>query len=167
MAARPSDLFKFTFQVSGEKQVAVMLGALKGAVSNLEPVWSDIRADFLQGEQEQFDSQGGSGSGGWAALSPPYAAWKTMKAPGAPILVLSGALRASLTQDSDSMAVYRPQRLGLEIGSRVPYARYHQTGTSRMPSRPPIELTARQKRLWPRLVMEFITKSGQASRARL
>jgi hypothetical protein len=120
MATRASDLFRFTFQVDRAKQVDVLLGTLKTAVGDLTPVWRDIHQDFIQGEQEQFDSEGNSGSGGWAALSPPYAAWKSMVAPGAPILVLSGALRGSLTDGRHSDAIYQPQRLGVTMGTRVP-----------------------------------------------
>jgi len=154
--------FNITFEVAGVQQLNRTLGVMASNVQDLTGVWDDLRDDFLQGEAEQFDSEGGAASGGWEALSPAYAAWKEMAAPGRPILMLTGRLRASLTNANDPFFVYRPSRLSMEIGTRDPKASFHQQGTGRMPARPPVELTERQKKLWPKMIHEYLFKSAQA-----
>lgn len=80
-------------------------------------------------QTDWFDSQG---RGSWAPLSPGYAAWKSIYAPGQPLLVLDGALRDETdfeTRESDRE---------LEIDISAPfYWFYHQYGTVKMPARPP------------------------------
>ncbi|MBT4498064.1 MAG: hypothetical protein HOC74_10105 [Gemmatimonadetes bacterium] len=155
------DLFNFTFEVHGQKQLDRALGLYSANIKDLRGVWPDIRDDFLEGGQAQFASQGKSGSGGWKALSPAYAAWKNAHFPGKPILQRQGDLIGSLTNKSNKRFIYRPSKLGLAIGTRVPYARYHQTGTPDMPARPPIQLTKAQQTRWMKLIQEHIFNTGQ------
>ena len=156
-----NDLVNVSFEVGGVVQLDRALGVLKTNVSDLSPVWDDIKDDFIKNEREQFNTEGGHGSGGWAPLSASYAKWKRRHYPRKKILVLKGNLRGSLTSESAPGFHYKHGKLGMEIGSRVKYALFHQTGTKTMPSRPPIELVDAQKRRWPRLIHEYIWKSGQ------
>lgn len=93
---------------------------------------------------KQFDAEGaGPQAGSWAALSTKYAAWKEKVAPGAPKLVLSGTLRAALTDGSSSNALREVSGDALSFGTKaVPYASTHQTGSGRMPARPPFDFGA-------------------------
>lgn len=95
----------------------------------------------LEGETaKQFDAEGQGPAGAWASLSVPYATWKEANFPGRPILELSGALRAALTDGGASGARRDVSGDSLTFGtSGVPYASFHQTGTGRMPSRPPLD----------------------------
>lgn len=89
---------------------------------------------------EQFEARGKGPSGSWAALSTKYAAWKERVAPGRPLLVLTGALGAALTDSADAGARRDISGDSLSYGTKgVPYATFHQTGTSDMPSRPPFD----------------------------
>lgn len=103
----------------------------------------EIAAAFLRrNAQDQFDSEGGHGSGGWAALADSTVAEKDRLGLQPEILRATDALMSSLTRRSDSQ--HFEERLSpdsLAFGTRVPYAIYHDTGTSRMPQRKPIELT--------------------------
>jgi phage gpG-like protein len=45
----------------------------------------------------------------------------------------------------------------LTLGTAISYARYHQTGTSRMPMRKIIELTKDQKYRWTYVMRMYLT----------
>jgi phage gpG-like protein len=56
----------------------------------------------------------------------------------------SGKLYRALSGTSpDSVFEKQPQEMA--IGTSLPYGKYHQTGTSRMPRRAPIDFTDEQK----------------------
>jgi phage gpG-like protein len=92
---------------------------------------------------KQFDAEGaGPNRGSWAALSPAYEEWKGRNYPGQPILVRTGALRDALTMSEGSHALRDFGRQTFNYGtSGLPYASFHQSGTARMPDRPPFDLT--------------------------
>lgn len=135
----------FSFTVEGEVQVSRMLSRTTEKISNLRPFLDNV-AVFLEATmEEQFDTEG-SRSGGWVALSPRYAEDKLARWGSQPILVASGGMRRSLIGASG--ASIRRQLGGdtLEFGTSVPYAKYHQTGTSRMPMRKILDLTSDDRR---------------------
>lgn len=92
---------------------------------------------------ERFATEGAYGGEKWAPLAPSTLARKD---PGKGILVDSGRLRASLTQETapDSIRALLPQ--SLHWGSSVPYGVFHQKGTSRMPQRRVVKLPQPVKR---------------------
>ncbi len=100
-------------------------------------------------------------------MTPAYAARKRREGYGSRILTRTGHLRISLTNSRHPDFVYRPQKLSVEIGTRVPYAQYHQRGTRKMPKREPIRLTQGQVRFWIRLINAFIHREGQKQRVNL
>ena len=97
-----------------------------------------IRDDFLDEVGESFASRGRSTGTAWAPLSPAYAAWKNSAYPGRPLLVLTGRMKESFSASSRDLIYNRKQKnyKMLTLGTRVPYAGYHQSGTSKMPRRP-------------------------------
>lgn len=117
--------------------------------------WDEVQRRFYQIEKEQFGSEGAAGkSGKWAALTSPYREIKQKRYGEQPILQATGRGYKSLTSaNSDSVVEKRPQELVL--GSRLPYMKFHQTGTRRMKKREPISLTPEQER---RMVVEPIQK---------
>jgi phage gpG-like protein len=62
--------------------------------------------------------------------------------------VRTGALRDSLTQPVAPGHVEEMDRQTLSMGSRLPYALFHQTGTRRMPARPIIVLSDDRAAKW-------------------
>lgn len=106
----------------------------KHVLPKLVPLLEDASA-------KQFAAEGaGPQAGSWAALSTRYAEWKSKVAPGAPKLVLSGNLREALSSSSAPGALRDVSGESLTFGtSGVPYASFHQTGTRRMPARPPFD----------------------------
>lgn len=126
--------------------------------------------------KSQFSTQGAAGLGGaWQQLSEPYGSWKESKVPGLPILVgihptggkgqrpqtyaTSGAMRRSLL---DPLATHvSPHRLLYTPDS--PYAGYHQTGTSKMPARPPVALGPGALHMFDRVFVAWLDKIRKES----
>lgn len=109
------------------------LQRLAERLSHLEWFWAEVVEAFTSREQRWFAS---SGDGGWPPLSPTYAAWKATVAPGQPLLVLSGDMRDQLTSPEKTVLFTSPRMIIL--GSSLPYAGYHHTGTATMPKRDPL-----------------------------
>lgn len=121
--------------VTIQSDISAALAKLKqftGITADLTSFWTDVFAPrFLADIQENFDTQGGL-VGGWAPLSPGYAAWKAQRY-GAHlgILELSLRLRGSLQwlgSDIGPEGIFRATPTSLEIGTSVPYGTFHQEG---------------------------------------
>ena len=153
-------MLRFTVEVMGEEQVLRAFSRFGDAVKDLTPFWPTIADDFRELEEKQFDTQGGSGSGGWTALSPAYATWKARHYPGKGILVRTGALRSSLTTGGAGH-IEKKSADRLEIGTSVPYAIYHQKGTRKMPKRPPVELSEADKMRWSKALHKFLISEAK------
>lgn len=95
--------------------------------------------------EQQFDSQGHHGSGGWAALASSTVQEKARRGLAPEILQATGRLKDSLTRRFDPEHIERLSPDSLTFGSLVPYGIFHQTGTSRMPQRQPVALTEGDK----------------------
>ena len=98
----------------------------------------------------------------WAPLTdnPPgygYASYKRRVRPGRSLLVFDGDLKKSLTGNNKSKGwLYNARSRRLVMGSRVPYAEYHQDGTSRMVARPLFILTKGVAERWADIVRDEI-----------
>ena len=116
-------------------------------------------------EQAQFDAEGeGPVSGAWAALSPSYAAWKEGVRPGMPILQFDGALRAALTTAAAANAHREWTAANFVFGTAgLPYASFHQTGTSRMKPRPPFDFGSAFEEEMERVTMEGLREAVKSS----
>ena len=103
-------------------------------LSDLTPFWQNtavpvtkrLFASIFQGEgQTPLTSR-------WAPLSPQYKAWKERNYPGKTILRRTDRLFHSVVNNPNLNIT--PERL--TFGTNVPYASFHETGTSKMPARP-------------------------------
>lgn len=141
-------MFRFRLDVAGEVQMDRAIARFADGVTDYRPIWGVIADDFYAQELAQFESEGEEGGEGWQELSPAYAAWKEAQFPGKPILERTGDLKASLTREGDPNAVRIEERKTLTLGSRIPYAIYHQSIEPRrvLPRRPEIMLTEEFKR---------------------
>lgn len=145
---------RFTFAVEGEVQIDRTLARFAENITDATEVWENLAARFARMERRQFDSEGAYGSGGWAALSPAYAAWKARAYPGKPILERTGDLKDSLTQRPFGVEVIEARAMA--VGSGIDYGRFHQAGTSTMPRRRPVEFPESERRTWVKLIQKFI-----------
>ena len=101
------------------------LQLLQVQLSDLSPSMALIAEDIREMEAEQFASAGAAGGTPWAALAPSTV--KRKHGAGG-ILVSSGVLRDSLTDPESPDHVDAIDQLSLEFGTRLPYARFQQTG---------------------------------------
>lgn len=102
-------------------------------------VFPKLTPVFEAEERRQFDAQGGGPRGGWAALSPAYAAWKEQHYPGQSILRRTDALYEALTSSSSVFAERVMSGEEFNFGTRgVPYASFHQVGPN---PRPPFDFS--------------------------
>ena len=124
--------------VDGGERIDFMLSRFGAGVTNFLPFWQMwFMPRFISDVQAGFESEG-EPVGGWAALSPAYAAWKMRKFPGRKILELTGRLKRSLTLEGGGLGpdgIYEEGPTSLTVGTSVPYARFHQMGTPKMPQR--------------------------------
>ena len=133
------------------------LHGLTGAMNDLRPVWQVIHADFFQIEEVQFGNQGERGGEKWPELSEPYATRKEKKYPGNPILVASGRLVGSLVATAGEHRFFSEPRQ-MTVGTAVPYAVLHETGTKHMPARPPIKISDEDQTRWLGALSEYIER---------
>ncbi len=134
-----------TFQVVNAKRVSLAFSGLAKLVRNWTPIWKLVInkavKPWLSGGGSsgglafagQFPTEGDAGAHGhWAPLQPKYEAQKRKRWGDKPILQASGAMYDDLTGSSNQGVI---QALSMSYGSSLPYAKFHQTGTSKMPAR--------------------------------
>lgn len=127
-------MLKITVDGTG---MTTLLDNLRTAVDDFTPVWPQVRQIFMAFMRKQFESEGAYAGVGWVPLSPAYAARKARLAPGKTILRFHDTLYGSLTSAGNAQQVYRTGPAFMEFGTRVFYARIHQTGSLTVPNRPP------------------------------
>lgn len=118
-----------------------------------EAFWKQEAQTFaLEGQVEKFER--------WKPLSPRYKEWKEKHYPGQPILVRSGAMRDSLTNPHADGAIYEVYPQQMTLGTEIPYAIYHQTGSVRIPNhppkRPPVLLTMGLRKNWTHIMTTWL-----------
>lgn len=137
---------RFTFEVAGKKEMDRAFNRVTEHISDLRPLWPEVTRTVFNIEEEQFKSQGAKGrSGKWEKLSRNYAKQKERDYPGKPILQRTGRLEAALTSKTgDTVLIEEKQEYG--FGTSLFYAAFHQAGTNKMPSRPPINFSEDNRR---------------------
>lgn len=151
---------RMVFTFIGDPQIDRTLTRISAGARNAAPAFDAMGQSLLRAEQRQFGSEGGYGSGGWAPLSPAYAAAKRRRYGSRPILVRTGDLKASLTSRPFGIDVVEAQTA--VFGTALSYAGFLQGGTPRMPARQPIQLPETIRQRWVKILQAFLL-TGQAS----
>jgi len=125
-----------------------------------------IKSLFHKFERQLFQTEGGSGEHGkWPALSKAYKAYKSKHYPGKPIMVLEGALQASLAREGTG-AIRILSKAGnkyyIKLGTDVTadgfdYPDYHQSKARK--KRRPIDLTADQANKFAEVLKNGVEQS--------
>jgi phage gpG-like protein len=147
---------RITIDSLGQEVVArEILRPLGRRASDLRPAM-DAALDIIRdAEGRQFDTQGADGSGGWAPLADSTVQRKARAGLDPRILHATGDLVASVTTDSgDNIGISRKD--GLDFGTTLPYAGFHQTGTGRMPARPVVQLPERDRRQIMKVAQRYL-----------
>lgn len=136
------------------RRVRVRLKAMRERAGDLTPAFEKWGDDVAEEVRLNFASDGARFGHAWAALSPEYAAWKATHFPGKTILRRTDKLFDSVTKRP--FAIERIGTHQAEFGTDVDYAKYHKTGTDKMPSRPFLELTAALQRKVNNRILDHI-----------
>ena len=124
--------FKLKLSVDNKKAIAGLVKGLKSVKD-----FSDFHKKYTKDRVKQRAREVFAGDNNWPALDP-----STIEAKGhSTILIDSKDLFNSYTSDS-AFSVGSDEIL---YGSDVPYADYHETGTSRMPKRSVLEAVSDEK----------------------
>lgn len=113
---------------------------------NLRPAFDRMVEDFERGERELFDSHGGSAGLDWSPIkADTLRRHPEHQAP----MVLSGALRDSLTRRGVRYSVRTSLADALIVGTKDPAGNLHQhKDGSRNPKRPVLAVTPVQYERW-------------------
>jgi hypothetical protein len=120
----------FRMEVAGFEPVRVSLQRFGQRIRDFRPFWIEYFAPaYSRLLQRNFETEGEM-VGGWAPLSPAYAAWKAAHYPGKTILRRTDALFRSLNFERGQPGpggIFIAEARSLVVGTSVPYAQYHQT----------------------------------------
>jgi len=147
--------FLLSIDVAGDKQLQRGLSRFGKDVKDLKEPFREIVKDFHQIMEEQFDTEGGYGSGGWKPLTPATTDQKARYGFPSSILVRTGLLKESLL-GGNPWSIESVKPLELKLGTKVPYSIYHQKGGGRLPERPIIQLTDGDKTRWMKIIHKYL-----------
>ena len=152
-------MLKMSIQITGADEIVKLLDDVAAKVKDFTPAWNEIRADFYELMAVQFAIGGRTP---WQPLTEQYARWKARVAPGQPIMVLTGAMRDSLTSSSANGSVLSMTPMQMEIGTataskrgyKYPYA--HQKGLGNNPVRKVIDLPLNTASRWATILNNHV-----------
>lgn len=153
-----------TIETLGDERFVRGFNRIPDDVKDLSVPFAEIYRDFTLVNHRNFLAQGYPLH--WVPLSPQYAAWKQKHFPGLPILVRSGEMRDSLASTGAGMgpgAIREIHARDAWFGTSVRYARFHQTGTRRMPRRKPVQLADEDKVRWGRIIHRWFVGAVKAA----
>lgn len=147
---------EINLEIFGEKLISREIMRTAARAIDLLPAWIAIGEAIEEVEERLFESEGGTGAGGgWEPLAASTVARKAARGEDQRILHATLALRESLTgKTGDSIRIMTPSSFA--FGTEVPYAKYHQTGTSKMPARRVVDFTAANKSLVVQVLQRFV-----------
>lgn len=121
-----------SYEVDNDKRFVKALDKAIKQVGDLRFAMGEISRDIFKTTKQNFIL---GSSGKYPPLLPKYFAFKKKVRPGAPILVFNGTLRDSVTGTGTSDTILNIGKQSLVQGTKVPYARFVQEGTRKMPAR--------------------------------
>jgi phage gpG-like protein len=150
---------KLHLSVFGDEQIQRELLRFSVYAGNPQPAFMQIAEDMREQIGEQFDSEGERGSGGWEPLKPDTLAAKAAAGLDPHILQATHRLVSSLTGEGADH-IEQVSDTELVFGSSVPYGRFHQQGTSKMPARKPIDFSDLDRRGFVRTLQRYIVEGA-------
>lgn len=144
-------MISFTYADNSEA-LGGSLADFQSALAESEPALRQIADDFRAVIERQFESEGRAGGTPWAPRRDILQRTPTTQ----PLLVRTGALRDSFIRPGAAGHVEEITDQTLTLGSRLPYAIFHQTGTRRMPARPIIVLKEERTSRWTEIATRTI-----------
>lgn len=150
------------FEIPGEKSFQRRFENISHIPDNMRDAFEGMAEDFWTHERQVFADEGP----GWRPLSPKYAKWKAKHYPGMPILVRTGALKASLTEFDADGAIYEVYNdhmlLGTDLKTKDGYTlgTLHQFGSKKVidrpPKRPPVSVPMSLRTKWHHRLSDWL-----------
>jgi phage gpG-like protein len=126
---------KISIELTKESQKNLEALARAGKV-DLRPAFGIIGHSYRNEVEMIFAHQQPRDAGlRWAPLSPKYAAWKERHFPGMQLLVRTGRLVGSMIDMTHRDNINQGTPISAIFGSKVPYGKFHDLGTRKMPKR--------------------------------
>lgn len=140
---------------------------------DLRPVFLKIRGESLNTDQmtiiggitSQFVSRGSYFGSQWKELSPAYGEWKAHKYPGKTTLRATDKMfsAAAVQNSPGNVEVLDYNRIVWGVSdTEIPYAKFHQEGTKKMPQRQFIGYTDEQGVQWQQMIAGYLLDTGQS-----
>jgi phage gpG-like protein len=146
--------FGIEYEIHGVPQIHHMLVGIQDRALNGAPVLGLVLADMRRLEIELFETEG---RGEWAALS--EATLEAKARSGAPAKILQDTEELYDSLAGNLAAIGHVERITedeIVYGTTVPWAKYHQEGTARMPARPPVDVREEDIRRWSKMVHAYV-----------
>lgn len=144
--------------VQGTERVSAMFRRKYRRAENLAPIFQVLVRDFRSIMTRQFDTAGRELRTPWPALSRRTIEDKQRNSRDPRILHRTRRMRKSFTQGTEGYRVITPTTFA--IGSRVPYADFHQHGTSRMPQRKLFEANEEVTTRWRMMIQNYLMRGS-------
>lgn len=116
-----------------------------------------LRESYNQHAGEQFDSKGRHLGTPWKPLAASTQRYKARRWPSRPLMIRTTKLVKSMADKNSPHAIYRRSSRVLTMGTRVPYARYHQSGGGKLPKRPLFVITKEVADEWTTILRDDLT----------
>lgn len=134
---------------TGAADVSISLGRAVGRMSDLTPAMKRASVLMIGSVNQNFQRSGRPVP--WRPLSPAYLKRKVAQGYSPKPLIRTGLLRASIAE--------KVSRTGFRVGTSVPYAKYHQLGTSSIPARPYLVFQRQDIEVINQVVLDHLTES--------
>ena len=162
---------EFDIKLTPESQKKLNDLAKSGKI-DLRPTLKIIGIGYRKEVQSIFEKQQPRGEDlRWPQLSdnPPgagYATWKQKNFPGKPLLVRTGTLKDSMTQQGSPGNISIISKTGAVFGSSIFYGIYHDSGesrTSNLPRRNFSEPSEGRRKIWEQQLTKDIIHNFEAN----
>jgi phage gpG-like protein len=151
-------------ELLGEKVVHRRLVDVGRRATNMAPALREVARLWMDLEQDVFASEGASGGKPWAPLAGSTQETKARAGYSSKILQAEGGLMASLTQPGAADQILEVDDDMLVFGTGHPAGAFHGKGTSRMPARPPIQISPQGRRQTVKILQRFVV-TGDVGRS--
>ncbi len=140
----------------GEQLISRKILRVADRAVDARPAWREIRRAFVEAEADLFATEGASSGRAWQELSPVTVEIKEREGSDSRILHGRGDLEASLATLGGPDQIFEAALEWMVFGTAVPWARWHQRGTTILAVRRPLDFSEAVKRFGTKILQRYI-----------